>query len=41
MYVSVLLKSRVVPDDVEGLIEYFLDTEAREIEYEIARLRPR
>lgn len=36
-----LRESRVVPDDIEGLIEYFLDTEAREIEYEIARLRPR
>ncbi|KAL5728156.1 hypothetical protein ACHQM5_001271 [Ranunculus cassubicifolius] len=36
-----LRESRVVPDSVAGLIEYFLDTEAREIEYEIARLRPR
>ncbi|KAJ8449368.1 hypothetical protein Cgig2_002500 [Carnegiea gigantea] len=36
-----LLQSRVIPDTVAELIEYFLDTEAQEIEYEIARLRPR
>ncbi|ERN01183.1 uncharacterized protein LOC18429264 isoform X1 [Amborella trichopoda] len=34
-------QGRVVPDTVEGLVEYFLDTEARELEFEIARLRPR
>ncbi|WOL09642.1 IRK-interacting protein-like isoform X1 [Canna indica] len=34
-------EARVVPETIEGLIEYFLDTEAREIEVEIARLRPR
>ncbi|MCL7035664.1 hypothetical protein MKW94_017139 [Papaver nudicaule] len=34
-------QARVAPDSIEGLIEYFLDTEAREIEFEIARLRPR
>ncbi|XP_050377887.1 uncharacterized protein LOC126795111 [Argentina anserina] len=34
-------ESRVAPDTAEGLIEYFLDTEAREIEFEISRLRPR
>ncbi|XP_074268474.1 uncharacterized protein LOC141591881 [Silene latifolia] len=34
-------QSRVVPDTSAGLIEYFLDTEAQEIEYEISRLRPR
>ncbi|KAK9927478.1 hypothetical protein M0R45_024659 [Rubus argutus] len=34
-------QSRVAPDTAEGLIEYFLDTEAREIEFEISRLRPR
>ncbi|PIA50082.1 hypothetical protein AQUCO_01300665v1 [Aquilegia coerulea] len=34
-------QARVVPDDPAGLTEYFLDTEAREIEFEIARLRPR
>ncbi|AAF19544.1 F23N19.15 [Arabidopsis thaliana] len=33
--------SRVVPDTAAELIEYFLDTEAQEIEYEIARLRGR
>ncbi|GAA0157067.1 RNA processing factor [Lithospermum erythrorhizon] len=33
--------SRVIPDTKEGLVEYFLDTEAQEIEVEIARLRPR
>ncbi|KAG6519418.1 hypothetical protein ZIOFF_022911 [Zingiber officinale] len=31
-------ESRVVPETIDGLIEYFLDTEAREIEVEIARL---
>ncbi|GMH09503.1 hypothetical protein Nepgr_011344 [Nepenthes gracilis] len=36
-----LRDSRVVPDTVAELIEYFLDTEAQEIEFEIARLRPR
>ncbi|KAJ4800742.1 hypothetical protein LUZ62_051988 [Rhynchospora pubera] len=34
-------EARVAPDNIEGLVEYFLDTEAREIEIEIARLRPR
>ncbi|XP_072954431.1 uncharacterized protein [Typha angustifolia] len=34
-------QARVVPETEEGLVEYFLDTEAREIEIEIARLRPR
>ncbi|KAL6004888.1 hypothetical protein ACLOJK_005445 [Asimina triloba] len=33
--------SRAAPDTVAGLIEYFLDTEAQEIEFEIARLRLR
>ncbi|RWW71602.1 hypothetical protein BHE74_00020644 [Ensete ventricosum] len=33
--------ARVVPETTEGLIEYFLDTEARDIEVEIGRLRPR
>ncbi|XP_058085265.1 uncharacterized protein LOC131232799 isoform X2 [Magnolia sinica] len=36
-----LRQSRVVPETAAGLIEYFLDTEARELEFEIARLRPR
>ncbi|KAI8546495.1 hypothetical protein RHMOL_Rhmol07G0122500 [Rhododendron molle] len=36
-----LRQSRVVPDTPGELIEYFLDTEAQEIEFEIARLRPR
>ncbi|XP_059657464.1 uncharacterized protein LOC132304001 [Cornus florida] len=35
-----LRQSRVVPDTPAELIEYFLDTEAREIEFEIARMRP-
>ncbi|THU56731.1 hypothetical protein C4D60_Mb11t20290 [Musa balbisiana] len=34
-------EARVVPETTEGLIEYFLDTEARDIEVEIGRLRPR
>lgn len=34
-------QSRVVPDTMAGLVEYFLDSEAREIEVEISRLRPR
>ncbi|XP_051114988.1 uncharacterized protein LOC127240377 [Andrographis paniculata] len=37
----VLRESREAPDTVEDLVEYFLDTEAQEIEFEIARLRPR
>jgi len=36
-----LRESRVVPDTMAGLVEYFLDSEAREIEVEISRLRPR
>ncbi|KAL3498688.1 hypothetical protein ACH5RR_041420 [Cinchona calisaya] len=36
-----LRESRAVPDTVAELVEYFLDTEARELEIEIARLRPR
>ncbi|XP_031501873.1 uncharacterized protein LOC116265426 isoform X1 [Nymphaea colorata] len=34
-------QARVVPETDAGLVEYFLDTEAQEIEFEIARLRPR
>ena len=34
-------QSRVVPDTPSELVEYLLDTEAQEIEFEIARLRPR
>lgn len=34
-------QARVVPETNDGLLEYFLDTEAREIEFEISRLRPR
>ncbi|XP_038979384.1 uncharacterized protein LOC103703539 [Phoenix dactylifera] len=34
-------EARVVPETNEGLVEYFLDTEARELEFEIAGLRPR
>ncbi|KAL8458333.1 hypothetical protein ACS0TY_036003 [Phlomoides rotata] len=33
--------SRVILDTIEELVEYFLDTEAQEIEFEIARVRPR
>lgn len=36
-----LFQARVVPETDAGLVEYFLDTEAQEIEFEIARLRPR
>ncbi|KAK4435078.1 hypothetical protein Salat_0671100 [Sesamum alatum] len=36
-----LRESRVIPDTIEELVEYFLDTEAQELEFEIARLRPR
>ncbi|KAL2901801.1 Fibrinogen alpha chain [Bienertia sinuspersici] len=36
-----LRESRVIPDTEAELIEYFLDTEAQEIEFEVARLRPR
>ncbi|XP_027360371.1 uncharacterized protein LOC113868727 isoform X2 [Abrus precatorius] len=36
-----LRQSRDVPDTPQDLIEYFLDTEAQEIEFEIARMRPR
>ncbi|CAL1375655.1 unnamed protein product [Linum trigynum] len=36
-----LRESRAIPDTAAELIEYFLDTEAQEIEFEIARLRPR
>lgn len=35
------VQSRVIPDTEAELIEYFLNTEAQEIEFEIARLRPR
>ncbi|KAF5202662.1 dimethylallyl, adenosine tRNA methylthiotransferase [Thalictrum thalictroides] len=34
-------QARFVPDDPAGLTEYLLDTEAQELEFEIARLRPR
>ncbi|PON53807.1 dimethylallyl, adenosine tRNA methylthiotransferase [Parasponia andersonii] len=36
-----LRQSRVAPDSPAALIEYFLDTEAQDIEFEMARLRPR
>ncbi|CAB4279630.1 unnamed protein product [Prunus armeniaca] len=36
-----LRESRAEPDTAEELIEYFLNTEAQEIEFEISRLRPR
>ncbi|XVF10775.1 hypothetical protein REPUB_Repub07fG0212100 [Reevesia pubescens] len=36
-----LRQSREIPDTPAELIEYFLDTEAQEIEFEIARLRQR
>lgn len=31
----------MIPDTDAGLVEFFLDTDAREIEIEIGRLRPR
>lgn len=34
-------QARVVPETNDGLLEYFLDSEAREITFEISRLRPR
>lgn len=34
-------EARVIPDTEAGLVEFFLDTDAREIEIEIGRLRPR
>ncbi|KAA8521901.1 hypothetical protein F0562_012785 [Nyssa sinensis] len=36
-----LRQSRIAPDNPAELIEYFLDTEAQDIEFEIARLRHR
>ncbi|KAI5003167.1 hypothetical protein ZWY2020_030327 [Hordeum vulgare] len=33
--------ARVIPETDAGLVEFFLDTDAREIEIEIGRLRPR
>ncbi|XP_021901850.1 uncharacterized protein LOC110817561 [Carica papaya] len=39
--IQTLRQSRVIPDTEEELVEYFLDTEAQEIEFEIARLRQR
>ncbi|CAH1415635.1 uncharacterized protein LOC111877662 [Lactuca sativa] len=36
-----LRESRGVPDTPAKLIEYFLDTEAQELDFEIARMRPR
>ncbi|KAK9074703.1 hypothetical protein SSX86_003021 [Deinandra increscens subsp. villosa] len=36
-----LRESRGVPDTHEELVEYFLDTEAQELEFEIARMRPK
>ncbi|OMO80893.1 hypothetical protein COLO4_23895, partial [Corchorus olitorius] len=36
-----LRESREIPDTPAELIEYFLDTEAQEIEFEIARMRQR
>ncbi|KAF8687737.1 hypothetical protein HU200_042667 [Digitaria exilis] len=34
-------EARVIPDTDDGLVEFFLDTDAREMEVEIGRLRPR
>ena len=36
-----LLQARVVPTTDMGVIDFFLDTEMQEMEYEIARFRPR
>ena len=35
------LQARVVPTTDIGVIDFFLDTEMQEMEYEIARFRPR
>ncbi|XP_044406050.1 uncharacterized protein [Triticum aestivum] len=35
------VQARVIPETDAGLVEFFLDTDAREIEIEIGRLRPR
>ncbi|KAI7749642.1 hypothetical protein M8C21_010518 [Ambrosia artemisiifolia] len=37
----VLRESRREPNSIEELVEYFLDTEAQELEFEIARMRPK
>ncbi|KAJ4953556.1 hypothetical protein NE237_030388 [Protea cynaroides] len=37
----ILRQSRELPETPAEMIEYFLDTEAQELEFEIARLRPR
>ena len=34
-------ESREVPDDPHDLVEYFLDTEAPDISFEVARCRPK
>ncbi|KAK1262133.1 hypothetical protein QJS04_geneDACA020466 [Acorus gramineus] len=34
------VQARVVPETAKGLVEYFLYTEAHELEIEISRLRP-
>jgi hypothetical protein len=34
-------ESREVPDDPHDLVEYFLDTEAPDMSYEVARCRPK
>eukprot|EP00897_Mesotaenium_endlicherianum_P008534 jgi/Mesen1/7709/ME000405S06994 len=34
-------EARVVPDGDEGLLQYFLDTEVQEMEFEVARCRQR
>ncbi|KAJ0667659.1 hypothetical protein HanPI659440_Chr17g0680231 [Helianthus annuus] len=36
-----LRESRREPNNIEELVEYFLDTEAQELEFEIARMRPK
>eukprot|EP00252_Welwitschia_mirabilis_P016838 TRINITY_DN3742_c0_g1_i2.p1 TRINITY_DN3742_c0_g1~~TRINITY_DN3742_c0_g1_i2.p1 ORF type:complete len:262 (-),score=40.35 TRINITY_DN3742_c0_g1_i2:576-1304(-) len=34
-------QARSVPDTVQGLVDYLLETDARDMEFEIARCRPR
>ena len=34
-------EARIVPDDPHDMVEYFLDTEAPDMTYEVARCRPK
>jgi hypothetical protein len=37
----VLLQARTIPADDHDLVDYLLDTEAMEMDFEVARCRPR